>query len=248
MASGLVRRRLEERREVARDRRVGNVRQPEFPENALLFLLRLVVETAERQEAFEREFEYLLARDLGPQRSADQSCAGAEDRNLDLSSVRDREQSFFGGGTLPAKALRWRSERGASQFGFDQPASVRSRLSPPSSRCLPTAVRVNSTRRPRDRRGSSVKSLVPPPTSQTSTVCPSNSSSATARGGSRSRNRTPRRALRAASDSRCRPARAASTVSSRASSSKEAGTVSTTSARRAGASLRFPNASRIWRR
>ena len=44
--------------------------------------------------------------------------------------------------------LRWRMESGTPSLVSTSQASVRSRLSPPSSRCLPTAVRVKSTRSP----------------------------------------------------------------------------------------------------
>ena len=73
------------------------------------------------------------------------------------------------------RPLRWRMESGTPSLVSTSQASVRSRLSPPSSRCLPTAVRVKLTRSPSRETRIRLKSLVPPPTSQTSTIWPSNS-------------------------------------------------------------------------
>ena len=134
---------------MARDGGIGDVRQAEFAEEAALLFLRLVLQIAERQEAFEREFQHFFAQDLGSQRAADQRRAGAEDRDLDLLQIRIGEQPLFRrralapqAAALPERELLSRVSISTSQ------ASVRSRLSPPSSRCLPTAVRVNSTRSP----------------------------------------------------------------------------------------------------
>ena len=175
MASGCASGRAQKRGQVARDGGIGNVRQAELAEEAALLFLRLVLQLAERQEAFEREFQRFLAQDLGSQRAADQPRAGAEDGDLDLLQLRIGQQSLFGRRALAAKrAALPEGERCSRACVSTSQASVRSRLSPPSSRCLPTAVRVNSTRSPSRWTLIRVKSLVPPPTSQTSTIWPSN--------------------------------------------------------------------------
>ena len=109
-------------------------------------------------------------------------------------------------------------------------------LSPPSIRCSPTAVRVSVGRPPGE--GStriSVRSVVPPPTSTTSTRWLSASLAASASPCSTSQSWN----AALGSSSSCtagRPAsRAASSVSVRAPSSNDAGTVSTTACRCSGA-------------
>ncbi|KAF1054786.1 MAG: hypothetical protein GAK34_00684 [Delftia tsuruhatensis] len=130
-----------------------------------------------------------------------------------------------------AKRAAGRRSPGGANCGSSRWASARSMLSPPSIRCSPTAVRV-STGRPPASAGCTrirVRSVVPPPTSTTSTrrQC----ASSAARRSPCSTSQSWKAAL--GSSSNCtagRPAsRAASSVSARAPSSNEAGTVSTTS-------------------
>ena len=90
MASGAWPARFQKRVQVARDGRVGNVGQAELAEQAALLLLGRFAALGERQEAFERQFQRLLAQDLGLERFADQRRAGAEHRDLDALQIRDR--------------------------------------------------------------------------------------------------------------------------------------------------------------
>ena len=57
--------------------RIGNVRQAQFAEDALLFLLRLVAEFARRKKTAEREFQHFIAGDGGFHRAADERRACA---------------------------------------------------------------------------------------------------------------------------------------------------------------------------
>ncbi len=82
--------RFQERVQVARDGRVGDVGQAELAEQAALFFLGRLAALAERQEAFERQFQRFLAQDLGLERSADQRRARAQHGDFHALQTRHR--------------------------------------------------------------------------------------------------------------------------------------------------------------
>ena len=110
IASGAASAVLEEGREVAGDGGIGDVGQAEFAEEAALLFLGLVVEVAEGEEAFEREFERFFAQDLGLERAADQAGSAAEHRDLDLFEFGSASRRSLAAAHWRRRPLRWRSE------------------------------------------------------------------------------------------------------------------------------------------
>ena len=153
-----------------------------------------------------------------------------------LFEVRIAEQPLLGRGALAAQAAALADRKLLCRACSTSQASVRSRLSPPSSRCLPTAVRVKSIWSPS--RETRIRAEVAGAAADVADQHDLAVEQHLARlrevvgdpGIERRRGLFEQRQLL---DARLR--RAALTVSSRASSSKDAGTVSTTSCSASGA-------------
>ena len=98
-----------------------DVGQPQLAEQAALFLLGRLAALGERQEAFERQLQRLLAQNFGLERSADQRRPGAEHGDFHRLQVGVVEQLLLGRRALPPQAAALADGKLRAQFGFHQP-------------------------------------------------------------------------------------------------------------------------------
>ncbi len=105
--------RAQERCQMARNGGIGNIRQAQLAKQAALFFRRLVVDVAERQEAFECQLQSFFARDLGLERATHQRRSRAQHRDLHALQIRIRQHAFLGRRALTPQsgALAYRELR-----------------------------------------------------------------------------------------------------------------------------------------
>ena len=185
---------------MARDGGVGDVRQPQLAEQAALLFHGLVAEVAERQETFERQFERFLAQDLGLARAADQRRAGADHRHLDARQLGVRKQALLGRRALAPHGVALPDGERRAELALDQPGQREVEV-------VAAEQQVAAHRRAREfdavalARHADQREVARCPRRRRTPAPPGRrtGSCATPPGGWRSRNRTPRPALRAAS-------------------------------------------------
>ena len=141
--------RREERRQVPRDRRFGLVGEPELAQADTPVACGQVVPRRERKEPVEQRPDDLIPRQIGGHAAADDAAAAAEDGDPARGRRFPTASSSFAALHFRRRVSRWVSEsRGAPRpvsFSSTSVASARSRLSPPSSRCSPMAIRSNAS-------------------------------------------------------------------------------------------------------
>src|SRR5688572_9742939 len=107
---------------MARDGRVGDVRETEFAKDAPLLRRWPVRERTCREESIERQLDDFLARDLGLERAADQRRTASEYSDLDRRQRCVGQQALLGGGTLPAKRATLSEGQRLSEFSLHKPS------------------------------------------------------------------------------------------------------------------------------
>ena len=171
----------EKRRQVARDCRVGFIRQPELAQaGAAIAAAAVFIRPRQRQEFVQGRL-HVLARQIDGHRLADERPAGAEDGDRHTVGRVLAEHPFLGRAAQPPerRPLRDRQPHGGADFG--DPCARRSwrardRGCPRRGAGDRRSRRVRTTGAPASiRTRIRLKSVVPPPTSQTSAISSSSS-------------------------------------------------------------------------
>ena len=223
----------EERGEVAGDRGIGGVREPERREAGAPRRDRAIRDLRAREEAVHEHTHELLARELGGERAPDERRASPGDRHR-----RGRERRIAEERLLRLRARHGSSARSCqrsslrpSRASFSESACARARsmLSPPRRMWSPTATRSRpEIAAPVHHRDEAEVGRATADVARRGRGRPGAPPCASDRPSPRPTRRAPPAAPRGAPRRRAPPARAASTVSSRATASNDAGTVSVT--------------------
>ena len=118
---GRLARGLQERVQVPRDGRVGNVGQAQFAEQAALLVLWRLPALAERQKTLQRQFQRLFAQNRALERTADQRRSRAGDGDVRALQLRVVEQPFLGRRALAAQPASLANRELRVELGLHQP-------------------------------------------------------------------------------------------------------------------------------